>query len=130
MRKTSQHLNDEHMRLYEWSGAGPGITLNLPARSKRSHPWHASNAVLAVMTTLLILNGCDSKASSAGAPYGVDQATPTAKGGKGPLYDELGAEPAQAEPVAPAASGTSEPAVEKSELPGDARQNRERTLPA
>jgi len=130
MRKTSQHLNDEHMRLYEWSGAGPGITLNLPARSKRSHPWHASNAVLAVMTTLLILNGCDSKASSAGATSGVDPATPSAKEGKAPLYDELGAQPAQAEPVAPAENGTSEPAVEKSELPDDARQNRERTLPA
>lgn len=130
MRKTSQHLNDEHMRLYEWSGAGPGITLNLPPRSKRSHPWHASNAVLAVMTSLLILNGCDSKASSAGAPSGVDPATRSAKGGKGPLYDELGAQPAQAEPVAPAAHGTSEPAVEKSELPGDALQDHEQTLPA
>lgn len=54
------HLNDEHMRLYEWSGAGTGMAHALPARSNRSHSWHASHAVLALLTSLLILNGCDS----------------------------------------------------------------------
>jgi hypothetical protein len=57
---TTRHLDDEHMRLYEWSGAGTGMPHALPAGSKRSHPWHASYGVLAVLTTLLIL-GCDNK---------------------------------------------------------------------
>lgn len=59
MRKTTQHLNDEHMVLYEWCGArtvGHG-----PAKSKRTHPWHASYSVLAVMTSLLILSGFSSR---------------------------------------------------------------------
>jgi hypothetical protein len=59
MRKTTQHLDDEHMRLYEWSGAGMGC--HIPAKSKRTHPWHASYSVLAVMTSLLILNGCNTQ---------------------------------------------------------------------
>jgi hypothetical protein len=61
MRKTPHYLNDEHMKLYEWSGAGTGIAFNLPAKSKRIHPWHASYAVLATLTSLLILNGCDNQ---------------------------------------------------------------------
>ena len=52
---TPQHLDDEHMRLYEWSGAGTGMRHALPFGSKRSHPWHASYGVLAVLTSLLIL---------------------------------------------------------------------------
>lgn len=61
MRKTTRHLNDEHMRLYEWCGAGDGTGCAIPPRSKRTHPWHASYSVLAVMTSVLILNGCDKK---------------------------------------------------------------------
>lgn len=64
MRKMPQYLNDEHMKLYEWSGAGTGIAFSLPAKSKRTHPWHASYAVLASLTSLLILNGCISKPSA------------------------------------------------------------------
>ena len=130
MRKTSQFLNDEHMRMYEWSGAGPGIALSLPAKSKRTHPWHASYAVLAVLTTLLILNGCDNKASTEMTKSRVDQATRDAKEGSGPLYDELGSHPVPPESAAPAANGAPEPAVEKSELPGEDPQFRDRPLPA
>ncbi|MCL5060953.1 MAG: hypothetical protein M1449_11055 [Candidatus Thermoplasmatota archaeon] len=61
MHAIPHHLNDEHMRLYEWSGAGTGMQHALPVGSKRSHPWHASYAVLALLTSLLILDGCDSK---------------------------------------------------------------------
>lgn len=53
MRNSSQHLDDEHMKLYEWSGAGAGVVFSLPAKSKRTHPWHASYAVLAVMASLM-----------------------------------------------------------------------------
>ena len=61
MNRTMQHLNDEHMQLYEWSGAGTGMRHTLPTGAKRDHPWHASYGVLAALTTLLILNGCGSK---------------------------------------------------------------------
>jgi len=61
MYKTTQHLNDEHMRLYEWCGAGAVMPLAIPAKSKRTHSWHASYDVLALMTSLLILNGCENK---------------------------------------------------------------------
>jgi hypothetical protein len=57
MRKTTQHLDDEHMRLYEWSGAGMGC--NVPPQSKCTRPWNAASGVLAVMTGLLILGGCN-----------------------------------------------------------------------
>ena len=59
MRKTLQHLDDEHMQLYEWSGAG--MVCIAPEKSKRTHSWHASYSVLAVMTSLLVLSGCNSK---------------------------------------------------------------------
>ncbi|AAZ98728.1 hypothetical protein Tbd_2775 [Thiobacillus denitrificans ATCC 25259] len=59
MHLISRHLNDEHMRLYEWSGAGTGMSHQVDFRPKRSHSWHASYAVLAVLTSLLILNGCN-----------------------------------------------------------------------
>jgi hypothetical protein len=59
MRKTTQHLDDEHMVLYEWSGAG--TFGHGPEKSKRTHPWHASYSVLAVMASLLILSGFNSK---------------------------------------------------------------------
>jgi len=61
MHSSIQYLNDEHMRLYKWSGAGTGPSCAIPQRSKRTHAWHASYAVLAVMTTCLLLNGCDKK---------------------------------------------------------------------
>jgi len=60
------HLNDEHMQLYEWSGAGTGMRHTLPTGSKRDHPWHASYGVLAALTTLLILNGCGRPAEQTG----------------------------------------------------------------
>lgn len=60
MNAIPRHLNDEHMQLYEWHGAGTGMQHSVPVRSKRSHPWHASNAVLALLTSLLIVNGYDS----------------------------------------------------------------------
>ena len=75
MFKTTQHLNDEHMRLYEWSGAGAVvIEPAIPVRSKRTHSWHASYDVLALLTSLLILNGCDSKGPAEQAGEQVDQA--------------------------------------------------------
>lgn len=57
-----QYLNDEHMRMYEWNGAGTGIATRDAAAKPR---WHASYAVLAVLTSLLVLNGCDTQETAA-----------------------------------------------------------------
>src|SRR5512143_650067 len=43
MMKMTRHLDDEHMQLYEWSGAGTGMAVGLPLRSKRTHPWHGAH---------------------------------------------------------------------------------------
>lgn len=56
-----QYLNDEHMRMYEWNGAGTGIAAHAAAKPR----WHASYAVLAVLTSLLVLNGCDTQETAA-----------------------------------------------------------------
>lgn len=127
----AHHLDDEHMRLYEWNGAGPGIVGPLTTRSKRSHPWHASYGVLAVLTTLLIL-GCDNKdrVGQAGAP--VDQA---AEGVQepitaGPLSDTTPAAPAAtpgpAAETAPPTNPVPAPSDENQPPPGAGsdRQNR------
>lgn len=52
------HL-DEHMTHYEWSGAVTAIPLKPSAGSRRDHPWHASTGILALLASLMILNGCD-----------------------------------------------------------------------
>ncbi len=76
MHQTMQHLNDEHMRLYEWSGAGAGTMLSgaSPESTKRTHAWHASYGVLTLLTSLLALNGCDNTAPVEQASKQVDQA--------------------------------------------------------
>jgi hypothetical protein len=66
----THHLNDEHMQFYEWSGALKA----LPVYAKRSHPWHASYGVLALLTSLLIIDGCDRKGVAEQAGAQVDQA--------------------------------------------------------
>ncbi|MHB1214193.1 MAG: hypothetical protein ACYCY9_04310 [Thiobacillus sp.] len=97
MRKTLQYLNDEHMQLYEWSGTGTGISI--PAKSKRTHPWHASYAVLGVLTSLLLLNGCDNQGPAAQASEQVEQRMKDR-----PLYDDAASRPMpEAEAGAPAA---------------------------
>lgn len=98
MRNIPHYLNDEHMKLYEWSGAGAGIAFSLPAKSKRTHPWHASYAVLATLTSLLILNGCISKPSAEQAALDFQQR-------KAQPRDAMMAQPVPVEAAAPAAEG-------------------------
>lgn len=107
MRKPAPHLADEHMNLYEWSGA--------PARfdpfveTRRPRRWHASYGVLAVMTSLLILGGCNRQnpAETAGEPVDQSQGIGAAPAHDAtPLYDETARPPdgaaGQADPMAPA----------------------------
>jgi hypothetical protein len=93
----SRHLDDEHMRLYEWCGAGTGMNHPLPSKSKRSHPWHASYSVLSLLTTLLILGGCDSKGPAERAGEQVDQAVQDVKDTAANLYDDAVTEAAPAQ---------------------------------
>lgn len=66
MDQTMPYLNDEHMQLYEWSGAGAGITLtSMPKSRQRARAWHPLYGILALLTTLLAVNGCDSQGGPA-----------------------------------------------------------------
>ncbi|KVW95477.1 hypothetical protein [Thiobacillus denitrificans] len=114
MHKTMPHLNDEHMQLYEWSGTGSGISI--PAKSKRTHPWRASYAVLGVLTSLLVLNGCDNQDSAEQASEQIEQ-----KMNDQPLYDDDAASQPmpEAEAGGPAADEAPEPPGEKIEPPGE-----------
>ncbi|MBT9567532.1 MAG: hypothetical protein IV085_04465 [Thiobacillus sp.] len=46
-------------------------------KSKRTHSWHASYAVLAVMTSVLVLSGCDNKKTAEQAGTEADKAVQT-----------------------------------------------------
>ena len=54
--------------------AGATTACDLPSKPKRTHAWHASYTVLAVLTTLLMLNGCDKQGPAEQAGSQVDQA--------------------------------------------------------
>jgi hypothetical protein len=90
MHAIPHHLEDEHMQFYEWSGAVAGMQHAALPRSKRNHPWHASYAVLALLTSLLIVNGCDSKGPAAKAGEQVGKAR---EDEAGKLVDDATAEP-------------------------------------
>ena len=110
MKSTPRYLNDEHMRLYEWNGLRSGAALSPAQESKRSRAWHASAGVLAVLTTLLLLNGCDNTTTAEQqATEPVDQ-TAQAPSDR-PFYDEApgmgtGEAAAPSAPAAETAPGT------------------------
>lgn len=108
MKTTNTHLNDEHMQMYEWSGLGAGAAGAGPAGSKRSHSWHASYGVLAVLTTFLILNGCDKQTAAGQASEQIGQAAqgPADPRAEPQLFDDTAPEAA-----APAAEIPSTPAA-------------------
>lgn len=120
MKTANKHLNDEHMQMYEWSGLGAAVAGAMPAGAKRTHSWHASYGVLAVLTTLLILNGCDTQTAAEQASEQVGQA---AQGTTDPqLFDDTAPEaaaPAAESPDAPAAGEALPPDAES---PGDPAQ--------
>ena len=108
MKQAMKYLNDEHMRLYEWSGLGTAMDGPRPVKSKRTHSWHASYSVLAVLTTLLIVNGCDKQATAEQASEQVGQAVQEPQG-QPPVNDATAQAPGEA--AAPATEGTGEPAA-------------------
>lgn len=120
MHKTN-HLNDEPMRLYEWSGAAT-MQPALAAKSKRSHPWHASNAVLAVLASLLILNGCDQKGPAERAGEQMDRSVQDMKADANALFDSPSPNPGPAEEAGRALDEAREQTGEKIEQLGEDMQ--------
>ena len=122
MHAIPHHLNDEHMRLYEWSGAGTGMPHQIPFGSKRSHPWHASYGVLALLTSLLILNGCDNKGPAEQAGEQVDKAVQDMKEEANKLFDDRTESPGPAEEAGRALDEAREGAGQKIEQLGEDMQ--------
>ena len=96
MRKTPQFLDDEHMALYEWSGAGAGTTFDFPAQTNRTRSRHVTCSVLVLMGSLLILSGCNT-------PSPAEQAAGEMNMKAGSLYEEATSRPVSAE--SPEAAG-------------------------
>jgi hypothetical protein len=110
MKSTAKYLNDEHMRHYEWSGISRATPLAPAQAAKRSHAWHASYGVLAVLTTLLILNGCDRDTTAERS--GDEQVEQTAQApSEQPMYDESPAMSSPTEAGAPAGAESGDPAA-------------------
>ena len=124
MYPTLKHLDDEHMRLYEWSGAGPGTSTGIPERSKRTHAWHASYAVLALLTSLLALSGCDRKGPAEKAGEQVDQAAQDMKEKAGASKDDIAPSPGPAEEAGRSIDKARAQAGEKIEQLGDDLQKK------
>lgn len=124
MIKTTRHLDDEHMQLYEWSGAGTGMALGLPHRSKRTHPWHASYAVLALLTSLLTLAGCESKGPAERAGEQVGQAAQDIKENAGASKDNVAPSPGPAEEAGRAGDQAPQQAGQKAEQAGEDLQKK------
>ncbi|MEW6413787.1 MAG: hypothetical protein AB1482_00855 [Pseudomonadota bacterium] len=95
---------DEHMTHVEWSGALTAIPLRLTAGKRRRHAWQASSGILALLASLLILNGCDRQETSPTPPEGAG-ATATPSGGGEPPPDAVPAVP-EAPAEAPPPAGT------------------------
>jgi hypothetical protein len=117
MDPTMKHLDDEHMRLYEWSGAGAGTVTGIPEKSKRTHAWHASYGVLALLTSLLALNGCDRKGPTEQAGEQVGQAVRSMKEEAGAPTNDVTAKPGPADTAAPAPAATGDQGGEKPDSP-------------
>jgi len=124
MINMKRHLDDEHMQLYEWSGAGTGMAVGRPQRSKRTHPWHASYAVLALLTSLLTLAGCESKRPAEQAGEQLDQAAHDMKEKADSLKDDAASSPSPAEEAGRAIDKVREQAGEKVEQAGDDLQKK------
>jgi hypothetical protein len=96
MRKTIQSLEDEHMALYEWSGAGSGTILDFPGQTNRTRSRRVTCSVLALMGSLLVLSGCNT-------PSPAEQAAGETNMKAGSLYEEATTKPVSAE--SPEAAG-------------------------
>ncbi|MFN3751183.1 MAG: hypothetical protein ACK4SR_07395 [Thiobacillus sp.] len=93
---------DEHMTHVEWSGALTAIPLRLTTDKRHRHSWQASTGVLALLASLLILNGCDRAEPPPPPPEGAGGSPAEPPGGF--------AQPPDAEPAVPGAPTEGAPA--------------------
>jgi hypothetical protein len=90
MRKTTLSLDDEHMTLYEWSGAGAGTILDFPTeQTNRTRSRRVTCSVLALVGSLLTLSGCNT-------PSPAEQAVGETNMKAGSLYEEATTKPVSA----------------------------------
>jgi hypothetical protein len=122
MSKTRQTPGDEPMQMLEWCGTLSTSEQAAPAKSKRTHAWHASCGVLAVLTSMLILSGCDSKNPAEQANEQIDQAAQEMKKEAGPLYDKATVAPDPTQEPVGTQDAANEAASEAAGPPGDDMQ--------
>lgn len=119
MQPTAPHLADEHRNFYEWNGGT--ARLGLTAQTRRPGRWHASYGVLAVLTSLLVLNGCDRQGPAEAAGEKIDQSVEDARDRAADLYDQVAPQPeGPAEKAGEAIDDAREAAGEKMEDAGEA----------
>lgn len=116
-------LNAEHMKPYPLHDAGAAPVLQ---RSRRMHTWRVCCVGLAILTTFLLLNGCDNKGAAEQAGAQVDEA---ARGMKDSVDTTNQVAPPQAGPVEGTGRSLDEPVEhpgEKIEPMGDALPNQQK----
>ncbi|HQT01213.1 MAG: hypothetical protein B7Y26_02820 [Hydrogenophilales bacterium 16-64-46] len=119
MKPIAPHLADEHMNLYEWNGGT--AQFGLPAETPRAARWHLPFGVLAVLTSLLVLNGCDRQGPAEAAGEKIDQTLEETRDQAADLYEEVSPQdPSPAERAGDAIDDAREAAGEKIEEAGEA----------
>lgn len=98
---------DEHMTHVEWSGALAAIPLRLTAGKRHRHSWQASSGILALLASLLILNGCD-RPETPPTPPGEAGSPAEPPGGVGQTPDAVPPAPEAPTGSAPSESAPSE----------------------
>lgn len=93
MPSSPPSLNAEHIKHYALHDVGSGTALQ---RSRHRHTWRVCCAALAILTTFLLLNGCEKKGVAEQAGAQVDEA---ARSNKDPVDAINQAAPPQAGPV-------------------------------
>ena len=90
MHKTTHPLDDEHMTLYEWSGANAGTIIDLPPQTKQPGSRPVACSVLTLMGSLLVLSGCNTQSPA-------EQAAGDMNMKAGSLYEEAKSKPVSAD---------------------------------
>jgi len=99
MQTRNEYLNDAFQPSpLDFAGV-PGAAHTAPQKSKRARTWHASYAVLAVMTSLLLVSGCDKKDTAEQAATPTDKTVQTAPENAPPPSAGYPADPAMTGPA-------------------------------
>lgn len=119
MKPIAPHLADEHMNLYEWNGGTAQFWQ--PAETRRAARWPRPLGVLAVLASLLVLNGCDRQGPAEAAGEKIDQAVKETREQAAEIYEEVSPQSeGPAERAGKALDEAREAAGEKIEEAGEA----------